>query len=1171
MMSKHPFLHLRVRSDYSILSAVPTVNELVESASELDFEAMALTDFGVMFGAIQFQSKCSYSNPKIRALHGVEFQFKRNNKEKPFSVLLFPKGEEGYHTICEMTDVYFRIPENAPPLCLPLENIFAKAGEFVVLSGFEESDIGRQISAGNYGKAEEYVNEWKSVFGEDYYLELQNIGREEDIFLFDNFLKLSKSTNVKAVITNPVYYLREEDSLTLDLLKMIDNNNKIGNVVEDLTPETRNAYMKTQEQMYTEFRGYEEYLERTLEILGKCNFQLKIQEPQMPKYPIPVDFVPLTSELISSHNKKYELLDYYFMDQANQGLRNRLGEPKEEYLKRLAYEVDTIVDKGFSGYYLVVADFIRAAREKGILVGPGRGSVAGSLAAYALSITHLDPLKYNLIFERFLNPERSSAPDMDIDFADNRRFEVFEYVREKYGAESVSQVAAFNRLKSKAAFRGMARLLGLEEKQISIYTKLIDKIEPTEDSPSNLTIMDMINLSEELKKFYEEDSLFKKLASYAERVEGRIRGISTHAAGVIIAPGKINKFIPLYRISKGTLLSQFDKDVIESAGLLKMDMLGLTMLSVIDETLLLLKQNSKYSSFLDSEGNFDLDAIPLDDVKTYELFGQGKTNGIFQFESVGMKRWLCQLKPNRLEDLIAMNALFRPGPMASIPKFISNKNGNKNIKYVHPLLEPILKDTYGIIVYQEHVMQIAVTVAGFEMSQADILRKAISKKKKGELNQKLEKDFIQGSIKNGLSQNQAKALYDLIEKFSNYGFNKSHSAGYAYLAYQTGYLKAHFTLEYMAAALSKNSTKQDKLRNLISEVRQLNIELLPPEINHSEAQFVPEGEKIRYGLSAIKYVGELTSKKIVEEREANGKYKSLPDFLIRNDSRSCNKKTIEALIKCGAFDQFADRNALLATLDEYIQYASRVKRSFVESSITLLPDVGTSQEPKLRFVEPITLQKKLEYELMYLDYYASGHPLEEFKLELDLFTDAFIVDSTSWNNTNVKIGCIVKNYQVKWSEKNKKNYGVMSIEDYFGDLATVIVGSNQIEQLKNVSDGDIVYLEAKGTYSEDEGSPKLFFQKLFPLKNVLSIFIKSIRLEIDEKEIDADWLVRFHSFISQHSGSIPIELSISTLSRNGNSVLLKSELLSISLDSYSYKTLKSFTKSKKVELLKYSE
>ncbi|MCX7835149.1 MAG: DNA polymerase III subunit alpha [bacterium] len=1168
-MSKKKYYHLRVRSDYSILSAVPTVEELVDFASDMGVEKLALTDLGVMFGAFQFQSKCQDCNPSIRPIHGIEICLKRNEIGKTFQVIIFPKTEVGYRTICKMTDNYFRDVKHLPPLCLPVTDLFEHAEQFVVLSGFEDSEFYPHLLNGDFQAAKKIVQEWHSIFGDDFYIELQDLGREEDKIMFDEVFRLSQDTGIKAVITNPVYYLKKEDAIALELLKFIDQKVKVTNFLEHYQPETNQAYFKTEEEMYSFFKGYEEQLERTVEIAEKLHFQLQTQTPQMPNFPIPQDYSPENLEYFEKYGNTIELIDYYFIDQVIKGLLHRKKVITEEYKKRIDKEIDVIVTKKFSRYYLVVADFIHAARKNNILVGPGRGSVAGSLAAYALSITHLDPIEYKLIFERFLNPDRASAPDMDIDFADSRRKEVIDYVKAKYGEEVVCKVTAFNRMKLKAAIKDVGRIFNLQEVQLNKYSNLFSKVEPPEDLGHDLSIQEAIELSEELKNSYKNDEVFRKVVDFAKYIQGRIRGITTHAAGVLIAPTKISDFIPVYRVDELTLLSQFDKDVIESAGLLKMDMLGLTMLTVIDDTLHLIRSNPQYKDLLDDNGQFDLNKIPLDDSKTYELFGQGKTNGIFQFESNGMKKWLVQLKPNRLEDLIAMNALFRPGPMAEIPNYIQSKHGKKEITYLHPLLEPILKDTYGVIVYQEHVMQIAVDVAGFTMSEADILRKVISKKKKSDLNKHLENKFIQGAIKNGLTEDQAKTLFDLIEKFSNYGFNKSHSAGYAYLAYLTGYLKAHFPKEYLAAALTRNSSKPDRLKTLISEVRQLNVELLPPDINDSDVHFKPLQKGIRYGLGAIKQVGEKTARSVIEEREKKGKYKSFSDFILRNVPSNCNRKVVEALIKSGALDQFGERASLLATLDEMISYCSKKRLHHASEIVFTEDETFQIAEPKLRNVTSASLKQLLEWELEFLFYYASGHPLEDYKLELDLFTDSYLVDGTSWNKKRIKMGCIIKSKNLRTNQKNGNNYGVLTIEDYFGDHGDVFVNDTKLNLIKDVNVGDYVFIEAIGNYSDNDRFIRMFLEKIIPLTEVLNKFTKSVRIELLIDEINEDFLLRFQNFVYQNDGDVELELVIRDQDNIGRQFILHSENLKIQLNKHSYNILKSFSSQGKVELLRY--
>ncbi len=1117
-MSGKPFVHLRVRSEYSILTGVPSVSSLVSTAQKRGFDRIALTDFGVMFGAIEFQEKCKKQN--IEPIHGIELQLEKERGNGSASILVFPINLAGYRSLCRLIADHYQSTQSYPPAIILRDRLFANSENLIVLSGFHESEIGTNIERNDKSTARRLASEWKEAFGDRFYLELQDFGRESDELLCMEFDRLSEELGIQTVVTNGVKYLNKDDAETLDLMHSVGERLTLMQYREINGAEHGEAFLKTSDEMYEWYAGREAALERSVEIANRIDFKVPTGKVQMPRFPIPTD-------------ASTDSLDEFFEQRAREGLESRIGNISEEYRKRLDYELDVVKRTGFSGYFLIVDDFIAEARKRGVPVGPGRGSVAGSLAAYALHITHLDPIEYDLIFERFLNPERVSAPDMDIDFADDSRGIVIEYVRERYGASAVSQIATFGTMKAKAAIRDAGRVLAINLTDVERLANAYGKVKPPPDT-DYFSIAAAIETDADMRTLVESNPEYARLVAAAKRLEGRIRTVGTHAAGVVIAPGDLAEYLPLYRISGGELISQYDKDVIEKAGLLKMDMLGLTMLQAVRETVRHVEANpAKYALYLQSDGKFALDAIPLTDEKTLDLFGKGLTVGVFQFESSGMARSLIQLKPSRLGDLIAMNALYRPGPMQRIPDFIACKQGRQQIEYIHPLLEPILKDTYGVIVYQEQVMLIAREVGGFSMSKADTLRKAMGKKD-AKLLETLHPEFIAGARANGLTQKQADELYDQILKFSNYGFNKSHSAGYSYLAYQTGYLKAHFPAEFLAASLTSNMGKPDRVIKLLNEARRMGIAVLPPDVNYSNLCFEPTSEGIRFGLAAIKNVGEGAVRDIIQRRQESGQFLSLFDLAMRIDLRLCNKKVFESLVNAGACDVFGERSQLLASIGDAIEFATLAQRS--DSNEASLFGESTSPAiniPVLRSAPPMAKIEQLEQEKKLVGYYISGHPLDDFQAEIGLLTTDSLGDAEEWGNGKpIRIACVVNSVQRK-STKDGKYWALTRIEDFSGASDLLVFNNQYTKYLDLLVPQKLLLINGTTIVKEEEEAPRIRLESAIELEKAIQTYTKAIQLRIPITSVTDDLLERFNRIFSDRPGETKIEFILD----NGTSSL----------------------------------
>ena len=822
------------------------------------------------------------------------------------------------------------------------------------------------------------------------------------------------------------------------------------------------------------FPEFPEALTNTVEIAEKCNVEMP-KTLHMPVFPIP-------------ETSKATNLDEYLEELTYEGLREKYPEITDDIDKRAKYELGVIKQMGFPGYFLIVWDFIRAAKELGVRVGPGRGSAAGSLVAYALSITNVDPLPYDLLFERFLNPERVSMPDIDIDFADDKRDRVIEYVKEKYGANAVSMIITFGTLSTKAALKDIGRVLGIDHNKINDINK---KIPVKGGKPMKLA--EAVKLPE-LKKFIDDDPKLNRLIEFGKILEGKNRNTGTHAAGVVIAPDELTEFILIYQSpkSKGQsveVASQFTKDETEEAGLLKMDFLGLKTLGIIEDALIMIKNNTGVY--------IEIDDIDFEDKETYDMLGSGKTLAIFQFESGGMQEYLRQLKPRNLEELTAMNALYRPGPMENIPTFIDRKFGRKPIEYLHPIMEQSLKNTYGIIVYQEQVMQLVQHIAGFTLGQADILRRAMGKKKKALMDAQ-KPAFIKGAAEHGISEKLALEIFELIEKFASYGFNKSHSLAYSYLAYQTAWLKAHYPAEFLAANMTAEMNDQNKVVELIDEAKSFGIEVLPPDINKSIATFNAVGKEIYFGLAGLRNVGVPAVEGIIESRNEQ-EFSSFFDFVARVDKGHVNRRAIEALICAGAFDKLGTghRAALLASIDSALDYAKAFYQSQNSQMDSLFGDVAEMKlsEPAVAEVEKWTEKERLEHEKEVLNFYVSGHPLKRFLPYINSFSSLNLGDKNSkLIGQQVMICGFIDEVSEKRS-KNNKMFAILTFEDFSGKAEAIIWPNTYKKCAHNVDKDKVVIITGKAEVENDK--MKVYVDELMPVDEALSTYAKGYKIWVD--------------------------------------------------------------------------
>ncbi len=979
-MSK--FVHLHTHSHYSLLDGLGKIPDLVKRAKVLGMDSLALTDHGVMYGVIEFYKECV--NQGIKPIIGTEIYISPRRMEdktpkidsKPYHLVLLAKDKTGYQNLLRIVTQAHLVGFYYRPR---VDKAFLKNNSkgLIALTACLWGEIPQLIISKNLKKAEESIYQYQDIFGKDnFYLELQDHPElKEQNIVNKGLIELAKKTKSLLVATCDIHYINPQDREAHEVLLAVQTGKDLDDKSR-MSLEEVNLYMRTPEEIAQAFKDIPEAIENTVKIAKVCNLELEFGNPILPEFKLLKGETPKSALEIKVHA----------------GSKKRFDEITPEIKKRIDYELEVIEKTHFEDYFLIVADYVNFAKTHQILVGPGRGSAAGSIVSYCLNITDLDPLEYDLLFERFLNPDRIAPPDIDLDFADNRRDEVIQYISKKYGADHVAQIITFGTMASRGSIRDTGRALGITYSDVDKIAKLI---------PFGLTLKQSLETVSELKDLYNQDPQAKKLLDMAQKLEGVARHASTHAAGIVISKDALANYVPLQFSTRGTdeIITQYAMDELEAVGLIKMDILGLANLSIMENAIKIASKTQ--------DAKIDINNIPLNDPKTYELLAKAETTGVFQLESDGMKRNLKDLKPSDFEDIIAMVALYRPGPMRLIPDYIKGKHGKTKISYIHPKLEPILKNTYGIAVYQEQVLQIARDIAGFSLGEADILRKAIGKKiRKLLMEQKLK--FISGAIKKGTSKKIAEKIFDFVEPFAEYGFNRAHAACYAMIAYQTAYLKAHFPSEFMAALLTSNQNNLDKLSVATSEAERMKIKVLPPDINESFVKFgvVKDTQNIRFGLAAIKNVGAGAAESIVEERKQKGAYSNLKDFLNRLGNKVLNKKIIEALAKTGTLDNFAERNQILINIDLILKFLSG-KESAPSNQMGLFGKTKEADiELKLAEIEPATKKQKLSWEKELLGMYVSEHPLKGMEKKLKIYAKPLVQIPTQEGRNIKAIGII---------------------------------------------------------------------------------------------------------------------------------------------------------------------
>ncbi|MFN7085395.1 MAG: DNA polymerase III subunit alpha [Burkholderiales bacterium] len=1081
-MMRPSFVHLRLHSEYSIVDGIVRLEEAITAAVKDGMPALALTDLANVFGIVKFYRQARSRG--VKPVIGCDVWISNDiDRDKPHRLLLLCASHAGYLRLCELLTRAYRSNQYRGRAEIA-KSWFSETGTegLIALSGAHHGDVGQALVIENAGLAQKLAREWQALFPDRYYIELQRLGPAAmtagaaavplETYV-QRALQLASALRLPVVATHPVQFIRPDDFRAHEARVCVAE----GYILSDQRRPRKfstEQYFKTQEEMGVLFADVPQALANSVEIARRCNLTLNLGKSQLPDFPTPDDVG----------------LDQFLRRCAFEGLEQRLlrlypdpaGRERElpRYRERLEFELDTIAQMGFSGYFLIVADFINWAKGNGVPVGPGRGSGAGSLVAYSLGITDLDPLRYNLLFERFLNPERVSMPDFDIDFCQDGRDRVIDYVKQRYGADSVSQIATFGTMAAKAVVRDVGRVLDLPYSFCDQLAKLIP-FQPGK----HITLREAREMEPQLKEREKNEEEVRELLELAEKLEGLTRNVGMHAGGVLIAPGRLTDFCPLYVAdASDAAVSQFDKDDVEAVGLVKFDFLGLTTLTILDWTLRYIKQ-------LDPAATLALHELPLDDKATYDIFTSANTSAVFQFESRGMRDLLKRAKPDRFGDIIALVALYRPGPMELIPSFCERKHGRERVVYPDPRVEPILAETYGIMVYQEQVMQMAQIIGGYSLGGADLLRRAMGKKKPEEMAQHRDL-FRAGAAKNGLPAAKADEIFDLMEKFAGYGFNKSHAAAYALVAYQTAYMKAHHAAAFMAANLSAVMDDTDKVQLLVDDATHNGLKILPPDLNSGDYRFVPiDSQRIRYGLGAIKGTGEAAIGHIIAVRQAGGPFKDLFDFCYRVDKRIVNRRVVESLIRAGAFDSIDDHRAsLLASVGVALESAEQASRSAHQES--LFGDLAdTARAVALADVPRWSDRDLLQNEKLALGFYLSGHPFRTYERELRSFVTTRL-DQLSPQQHPVLLAGIIHSQRIQMTRRGRM--AVILLDD--GNARIELTVFNELfEQHRHwLKEDQLLIVEGRVARDDFSGGLRVSAEKLFDLQAARNRYARAIRL-----------------------------------------------------------------------------
>ncbi|MCG6550952.1 MAG: DNA polymerase III subunit alpha [Candidatus Magnetominusculus sp. LBB02] len=1093
-MHHSDYVSLHLHTEYSLLDGAVRIDELVQKAVEFKMPAVAITDHGNLFGAIEFYKKCIDAGIKpiigceVYVAQGSRLDRGNNNgKGSYFHLILLAKDMDGYKNLVSLVSkAYLEGFYYRPRIDMDLLEQYS--GGLIGLTACLKGEVPYYLQRDMIDNAREAALRYKHILGPgNFYLEIQDNGIPEQIDVNRKLIELSKELNIKLVATNDTHYLKKEDSVAHDILLCIQTGKTVYDT-DRMKFKTDGLYFKSPDEMKAAFAEVPEAVLNTLEVADKCNLTFKLYKNMLPQYTIEGGLTP----------------DEYMERLARTGIKKKMGSTiTPEYAERFETELKIIKKMGFSSYFLIVWDFINYARTKDIPVGPGRGSAAGSLIAYSLDITDIDPLKYNLLFERFLNPERISMPDIDVDFCKDKRGEVITYTADKFGKDHVAQIITFGTMAAKAAIRDVGRALAMPYSEVDKIAKLIP-------ATLNITIKEGLEAEPELRGAYNKSEDVRRLLDIAMRLEGLCRHASTHAAGVVISPTALTDYTPLYKHpSEDAVITQFDMNSIEKIGLLKFDFLGLKTLTVIHKTMEYLKEK---------EIDFEMKRIAFDDKPTYDLLSSGLTTGIFQLESPGMRDILVKMQPNRFEDLIALVALYRPGPIGSgmIDDFIKRKKGQIPVQYDLPQLKEILDETYGVILYQEQVMRIANKLAGFSMGQADILRKAMGKKISHEMD-KQKDTFVAGAVNNGIKEKMAVKIFDLMALFAKYGFNKSHSAAYAYISYQTAYLKAHFPVEFMAANMSCEDGSE-KVVKFIKECGEMSIEILPPDINRSHSKFTIIGKAISFGLEAVKGVGSAAIESILEVRQGGRPFISLEDFIHRVDSRKVNKKVIESLIKAGAFDLLIKSRAMAYDSLDMLLTGTRVMPSLFGDPL----DVKQTGE-----LYEWQENEKLGFEKQTLGFYISSHPLRRYEGQLKRIkiTKMSALDNCP-TNEDVRVAGIITSIKKKQLKDKKGQMAILNIEDDDGAVEAIVF-SDTFTCTESLLKKDAIVI-ITGRHDSSEKGHKIIVSAVQDIQKALDERYSKMEITLNKAHCSRDTFVKIKGALTGAAakGVLPVYLRI---------------------------------------------
>ena len=1157
------FVHLHVHTEYSLLDGANRIKDLVARVKELGMKAIAITDHGVMYGAIEFYKECKKQG--IKPIIGCEmyvaprtrFDKEPNIDERPGHLVLLAKDNEGYKNLAKLVSIAFTEGFYYKPR-IDMEVLKKYSKGLIASSACLAGFINRALLADDFEKAKKIAQDYIEIFGkDDFYIELQHNGIREQVMANQRLIKLARELGLKMIATNDAHYLKREDAASHDVLLCIQTGKKVSDV-DRMRMGSEEFYIKSPEEVAENFKNLPELLDNTVEIAEKCNVEFEFGHTVLPNFDTPYNephdiylkklgYQGLLNRYFLEQKSNFEIKDIpnkseIMSDETLAQVQEFVQKEHKEMYERMEYELGVVNKMGYTDYYLIVWDFIKFAKDSDIPVGPGRGSGAGSLVAYCVEITDIDPLKYSLIFERFLNPERVSMPDFDIDFCYERRQEVIDYVCRKYGDDHVAQIITFGTLAARGVIRDVARVLNIPYSKADIISKNV----PME---LHMTLDKALEMNPELRKRDDEEPEVKTIIDIAKRLEGLPRHASTHAAGVVITKDPVDSYVPLYK-SDSIISTQYTMTILEELGLLKMDFLGLRTLTVIKDAVDLVKKNQNIDVVYDEQMN---------DPKVYKLWCDGNSSGIFQFESGGMTSFMKELKPDCLEDLIAGVSLYRPGPMDQIPRYIKGKNNPAQTEYTHPILEPILNVSYGCMVYQEQVMQIVQNVAGYSLGRADLVRRAMGKKKLDVMAEE-RKNFIYGltdeegnvkipgAIRNGVDEKSANKIFDEMAEFAKYAFNKSHAACYAVVAYRTAYLKAYYPTEFFAALLNSFLTTQTKITTYINECKKMNIEVLRPDINKSFSKFTVEGDKIIFGLAAIKNVGEAAIESITKEREANGKFEDFIDFCKRVSGEDVNKKCIESLIKAGVFDTLeSNRNTLLCSFEDILDTISGDKKRAMSGQMNMFDmSENVAKKEELYQMRPMKELPKKEVLLMekeMLGLYVSGHPLDNYIQYIDKYstiksTDLMLEEFDEVNNKSieemdgkeVKIFGIISSIRTKIT-KNNEIMAFVNLEDLEGTLNLIVFPKTYVQYRSEVYEDNIVQITGRISVKEDEITVialkiTTFENHNYELMMALSDKNKMIQIEIpqDKTEYELQELRTLIKEISNQKGNIDVEM-----------------------------------------------